>query len=407
MSLSYDAIIVGAGPGGSAAATVLARAGCRVLLIEKATFPRDKICGDAISGKSVSILHRLQHIEALRKHPHSVGSYGVTFSGPSGAMVHIPFKSTSDEAPGYLIPRVYFDQLMVEGALQAGATLWENTSVTRLLWDKQQVIGVQVRQSKHSFSVHAPLILGADGAYSVVSRELGFTQLSPNHYCAGLRMYVEGVTGCHPDHYIELHFVEEAIPGYFWIFPMAHNQCNVGIGMLSSVLKKQKRSLKVLLQACMSHPHFKHRFKNATLLTSPRGWGLPLGSRPRPMAGNGWMLIGDAASLIDPFTGEGIGNALYSGYLAGEWAIQALHAGLFDRAYLQAYEKEVLQTLQSELRLSRSLQQLTRWKWLLDTVIKRAARSKELAHLISNMFDNLDMRKQLLNPLFYLNILRT
>ena len=124
------------------------------------------------------------------------------------------------------------------------------------------------------------------------------------------------------------------------------------------------------------------------------------------MAGDGWMLVGDAASLIDPFTGEGIGNAMVSGWRAGEWAARAIEAGRFDKSFLMDYESEVLDRLRNELRLSHMMQRLGNWKWLLDTVIRKASRSEELADLISCMFDDLDERRRLVSPLFYLRVLK-
>src|SRR5690606_39800877 len=102
------------------------------------------------------------------------------------------------------------------------------------------------------------------------------------------------------------------------------------------------------------------RFADARPVGRVVGWGLPMGSEPRPMAGDGWMLVGDAASLIDPFTGEGIGNAMLSGMHAAEWALRACEAGDFSDAFLRGYEREVLGALKNELKLSHTLQRLLR-----------------------------------------------
>ena len=132
---------------------------------------------------------------------------------------------------------------------------------------------------------------------------------------------------------------------------------------------------------------------------------MPLGSAPRAMAGNGWMLVGDAASLIDPFTGEGIGNAMVSGDLAAQHAVRAVGAGDVSREILCAYQEDVHRVLGGELRLSTLLRRLERWQWLLDTVIRKAGRSPEISATISSMFDDLDTREKLASPLFYLHLL--
>jgi len=403
----YDVIVVGAGPGGATTATLVSRKGLRVLMLDKESFPRDKICGDAISGKSVDALKELGLIEHFQRDD-CLGSWGVTFSSPAGDEVAIPFTKALDRpiAPGFVCARETFDDILVNLARAEGVEFRERVTVTALLRDGEKVVGVTVTESDGtSKDISAPLVIGADGAYSVVVRELGLDQLDEDHYVAGIRAYYKGVTGFHERNHIEIHFVEESIPGYFWIFPMADGISNIGVGMLSKAIKKKGVKLKPLLDVLVAHPRFQHRFKHATKLGNTKGWGLPLGSKPRQMAGDGWMLLGDAASLIDPFTGEGIGNAMVSGMHAAKWAHQAHENQLFDRSFLKTYEREVNELLKGEFRLSHAMQRLGNWKWLLNTVVRKAARSVEVADAISCMFDDLDEREKLVSPLFYLRLL--
>jgi len=402
----YDVIVAGAGPGGSTAAAFMAQAGLRVLAIDKSTFPRDKICGDAISGKSVDVLRRLDLIDRIQQ-VEQVGSWGVTFSGPYGDEVAIPFTKELNKpvAPGFVCAREVYDNVLFQKAVESGAEVWQEASVQKLLFEGERVVGVEVKRGKTVETVRAPLVIGADGAYSVVLRSLGMEQLDEQHYCAGVRAYYEGVTGFNDLNHVELHFLDEAIPGYFWIFPMANGRANVGVGMLSASLKKKGVKLKELMEVCVQHPKFRDRFKHARPITPIKGWGLPLGSKPRTMAGNGWMLVGDAASLIDPFTGEGIGNAMISGEKAADWACRAKQAGDYSATFLKGYEKDVLDYLQGELRLSHTMQRLINWKWLLNTVIRKASRSPELADAISCMFDDESQRRKLVSPMFYLRVL--
>jgi geranylgeranyl reductase family protein len=402
----YDAVIVGAGPGGATAAAVMARRGLKPLLLDRDAFPRDKICGDAISGKSVDVMKRLGMIEPLLATT-QLGSWGVTFSGPYGDEVAIPFTKALDKpvAPGFMCDRVTFDRLVFDQAVEAGAEVWTGAVVTGLLREGTKVVGVKVKRDGQEEQVRAPLTVGADGAYSVVVRELGMDQLHEAHYCAGLRWYWEGVTGFHERNHIEIHFVDEAIPGYFWIFPMANGRANVGLGMLSSIVKKKNLKLKPLLARLVEHPRFRERFAGGRPLEKMRGWGLPLGSKPRPLAGDGWVLVGDAGSLIDPFTGEGIGNAMVSAEKAAAWALKAKEVGDYSAAFLDGYRRDVMAYLGRELRLSHAMQRLGQWKWLLNKVIQKASRSPEVADAISMMFDDEEEREQLISPLFYLRLL--
>lgn len=402
----YDAIIVGAGPGGSTAAAVMARRGLKPLLIDRDNFPRDKICGDALSGKTVDVMKRLGMIEALQAVP-QLDSWGVTFSGPAGDEVAIPFTKALDKpiAPGFVCDRVTFDNLVYEQAVESGAEIWTCAIVTGLLKEDGKVVGVKVKRNGAEEEVRAPITVGADGAYSTVVRELGMDQLHEAHYCAGLRWYWEGVTGFHELNHIEIHFVEETKPGYFWIFPMAGGKANVGLGMLSSEVKKKDLKLKPLLEGLVEHPRFKERFANAKPIDKIRGWGLPLGSRPRQMSGDGWLLLGDAASLIDPFTGEGIGNAMVSAEKAVDWVAKAKEANDYSAQFLGGFDLDVMAYLGNELKISHGMQKLGRWNWLLNKVIQKASRSEELADAISMMFDDESERKKLISPMFYLRVL--
>ena len=403
----YDALVVGAGPGGATTATFMARDGLRVLVVDKDAFPRDKVCGDAISGKSVDVLRRLGLVERVQQ-AKTIGSWGITFSGPYGDQVTIPFTKELGKPvpPGFVCAREDFDVIVYEAAVEAGAEVWTNAAVTGLVREGARVVGAHVKRDGVTQEVRARLVIGADGAYSAVVRGLGLDQLDEKHYCAGLRAYYHGVTGFDTVHNaIELHFVNEAIPGYFWIFPMADGRANVGIGILSSEVKKRGIKLKAVLDACIANPRFAPRFADASRDGKVLGWGLPLGSKPRPLQGDGWMLVGDAGSLIDPFSGEGIGNAMISGEIAARWAARAKETGDVSAAALEGYGREVMAYLGDELRLSHAMQRLGNWKWLLNTVIRKASRSPHVAAAISSMFDDEASRKQLLSPLFYLRVL--
>lgn len=402
--MSYDLIVAGAGPGGATTAGLAAASGLRVLLVDRARFPRDKVCGDAISGKSLDALEKLGVVDRLATSS-SVGSWGVLFSGPAGAHVEIPFSRRGDAVPGYVCARERFDHLLVERAVELGAELREETSVEGLIVEDQVVCGIRVTSGGKLESVRAPIVVGADGAYSAVARELGMQQLNEYHYYAGVRAYYDGIDDFRGRNYIELHFVDEAIPGYFWIFPMADGRANVGMGTLSARIKKHDLRLKDLLADAIRSDRFRERFAGARQVGKTVGWGMPLGSAPRPLSGNGWMLVGDAASLIDPFTGEGIGNAMLSGDLAAGWAREALGRGDVSAATLKGYHDAVHTALDSELNLSYTLRRLERWKWLLETVIRKAGRRPEIADTISAMFDDVGARKKLASPMFYLRVL--
>ena len=250
------------------------------------------------------------------------------------------------------------------------------------------------------------MLIGAEGDRSLVAKKLSAIKKDNDHYCAGIRAYYEGVTELHDQNFIELHFLEELLPGYFWIFPLPNGQANVGAGMLSSSVSAKKVNLKEdMLRAIANNPKIKHRFANAKLVNNIQGWGLPLGSKKRVISGNNFLLTGDAASLIDPFTGEGIGNAMYSGMLAAAHIQNCIKQNNFSAEFNQTYDKAFYDRQWDELKLSHTMQKLCKYPWLFNFVVNKANKNKALRETISCMFEDLDLRAKLRNPLFYVKLL--
>lgn len=399
-------MIVGAGPGGCATALSLAKQGLACHLIDKAIFPRDKICGDALSGKVVEALNKLDPELAPAFHAEKTAglpSWGINFYAPSGTELSVPFKlnyDASERPPGYISRRVDFDAWLLDRCralsgvhLREGLRLVSAESIpggARLTFAEGQVW-------------ETPLVIGADGAQSVVAKDLAGFRVEPKHYCAGVRQYYAGVSELKADGFIELHFHKRLLPGYLWIFPLPDGGANVGLGMRSDAVRRKKINLRALLPALLqTEPAFRARFSKAEPQETPKGFGLPLGSKQRRLSGPGFLLTGDAASLIDPFTGEGIGNALLSGILAGEFAARSLNKnGQSSAAALAGYDAAVYGRLWPELKLSRALQRLAAFPALFNFVVGRAARNPALRETISCMFEDLDLRAQFRDPRFW------
>jgi geranylgeranyl reductase family protein len=396
----YDVIVVGAGPAGSVCANFLGREGYKVLLVDKAKFPRDKTCGDACSGKSISVLRELGLLPEIKKYAHGVNN-GVIFSSPKGTILEI----RTENQDGFVCRREILDNILFKAAKKYVATLEEFT-VTDLIKDGNQVIGiVGVDKNGKEQRIYANVVVGADGAMSVVAQKVGVFEVDPAHHCVAVRGYYDGVTGMKD--VIELHFTKTAIPGYFWIFPYEDGTANVGLGMLTKDVKARNINLKELMEKeIKENPMFKERFKNARLISEIKGWNLPLGSKIRKqIAGDGWVLIGDAASLIDPFSGEGMGNAMLSGKLAFRTISRALRLKLYTRKVLGEYEEEIKRELKSELEMSYLLQRLGKIEFLLNLVIDKAAKNPEIRKEITQMIISEESKKKFSSPLFYLKLL--
>jgi menaquinone-9 beta-reductase len=267
--------------------------------------------------------------------------------------------------------------------------------------------GYVISDEKGDFQATAQLLIVADGANSGFSRKHAHLEKDLRHYAGAVRAYFKNVSPLHPDQFIELHYLKELNPGYFWVFPLPGGYANVGLGMRSDYIKKNKVVLReALLKIIQEHPVLSLRFAGATMEGPVAGYGLPLGSRLQAISGDRFMLVGDAGHLIDPLTGEGIGNAIYSGFIAAEQAQKCLESGDFSAAIMKAYDQRVARVLGAEMRISYQLQRMLRYPWLTNTLAGWISRNSRLVELISQMYTDLELRKQLLRPGFWVKLVR-
>lgn len=408
--LETKVCILGAGPAGATTALQLAYMGIPCLVVDKAVFPRDKVCGDGLSGKVLTQLSRIDKgiAERLQQLVFKEDSWGVSFVAANRMGIQIPYKPNYQKLPGeprgFVCKRIHFDNFLVDEMKRCPQIqLIEGKAITKYTL---QPDGYLLSDAASTLHIKTQLVIAANGAHSGFTKEVANIHMEPAHYVAGIRAYYSGISGLHPDNLIELHFLKNVLPGYFWIFPLPNGEANVGVGMLSKVARKKKANLKQLLLDAVQHdPVMKERFKNATLLGNIDGYGLPLGSKKRRLSGERYLLVGDAGFLIDPFTGEGIGNAMYSARMAAAQAAVSITANDYSAASLQAYDAEVYRVLGPELTMSTRLQQLIRFPWLFNMLMRLSAGNQELQELLSSMFHEVDIRKKLASPGFYLRLL--
>ncbi len=301
---AFDVIVVGAGPGGSAAAlgALGAQPAARVLILDRAPLGRDKVCGDAVGPDAVAELASLGLTDILR--PDERRSR-FRLVAPSGAhMVGLA------PMPGYIVPRAELDYQLVMAAIAAGAIYRQHT-----VREIQQHVGVVIVDGKYT----APVLIGADGANSTVRRATGQPPNRSPHLAVAVRGYAPA-----PDGFDELYIRWDPVPGgglgYAWAFPTAHGSVNLGYGTAAPLTSKAR----LVDRAAELLPGFE-----STRMT---GHLLPLSTRmPRPAVGR-VLLVGDAASLVNPLTGEGIFYALASGALAGRSIDAADPGGSYSRA---------------------------------------------------------------------------
>lgn len=408
---NHTVVISGAGPAGTMASAFLSKHGISHVLVDKSVFPRDKICGDALSGKVFSVLKKLDpSVRRMmsEKKDDFIPCEGIVFAAPNGKHLEVPFKSKSntlsDGPAGFVSTRMTFDHFIHQFLDSQTCEFRQDSEVVDVNRDEDGVM-VTIKTGVDVHQIKTKLIIACDGERSIISKKLGGFNRQLDHFSAGVRVYYEGVRDLHPQNYIELHFIKEFLPGYVWVFPLPNGKANVGAGILSSHIAQNKLNLREMLhKAITEHPSLKERFKNAAPLEKMKGWGLPLGAKRRSISGDHFLLTGDAASLIDPFTGEGISNAMLSGMYAAETAVAAIRENDFSENTLSQYDQLVYQRLAGELKLSRTLQRLCKYPFLFNMVINKAHSNQEFREMISCMFDDIDLRAKLRKPSFYLNL---
>ena len=410
--MKFDVIVVGGGPAGSAAACYAADEGLKVLLLEKDNYPRDKVCGDAVGGKALKHLEELKILDTLEKSPHFIFD-SVIFSNTREEKVKVEIKDS--EAKGYVYPRLNFDWIMFNEAKSRvenkGGFVIQNFRVNSLLIDdkdNERIIGIKGKNEIGEKEFYAPITIGAGGVNCPVAKTI-ITEINDEefiekeHWSSSFRQYWKNVENVNYDKgAIEFHYVDGVIPGYFWIFPVGKNTCNVGLGITLKDLKNKEMKLKEL-QKYIIEEKFANRFRNAELIKdSGKGWQLPLGSprktkmKLRRMFGNGCLLIGDAGSLVDPFTGEGIGNALLSAKIAIKHCKQ--NKNKLDLKIGERYQSEIWNILGKELTNSFKIQNYTRKKWLINWFIGKAQRKPELQKILSESLTSKEAQRQLTSP---------
>jgi geranylgeranyl reductase family protein len=347
-TLKFDIIIVGGGPAGSTCALKLSQSNLKVALVEKATFPRDKICGDAIPGPAFKVLNSISPTWADLMNNFSksqdIKSSKIISTNNSNFTINWFTKS-------YNSKRIDFDSFLFDIVKQDTLTeIFEGVNLKSIKVNNGTNLISGTDSNDNEIQFQSKLIIGADGANGICSKKLGSIKMDKNHHCAAVRAYVKDIKGLEKGTN-EFYLIKGFTPGYFWIFPLDHEKANIGFGMISNKISEKRLSLKKALKEIISnHPTLKERFRNSTFESDIKGFGLPLGSRFAKISGAGFMLCGDAASLIDPLQGHGIDKAMWSGKWAAEQAIKCFSLNNFDVDFLKDYDKKVYQKFGPEFR---------------------------------------------------------
>ncbi len=360
----YDVIIVGGGPAGSTCASTFMKTNYKVAVFEKNSFPREKVCGDGVAPyvpKAFKMIdkdfeesfHKLE-----RKIPIKYGK-GYSFNGK-------PIKVSVVE-DWYIITRYDLDNLIYEQAKKnQNVEFYLNNQIKDVKVDNQKATVTDVNGRQYT----AKLLIGCDGATSISRRRITNYHLKPEETCIAIRAYYKNIKDA-PNDTFEVHFIPEYPEGYLWIFPSFNGECNVGFGLFSSELATQKLDIKkVFTNILKQAPNLKERFADAQIVNPIKGWSIPIAYQNHPNSGERFMLCGDAMSIADPSTGEGIGQAIVTGRIAGFQAIKCLENNDFSASFMKQYQKEVHRKFGKKQNFRKKvIGVVTRYQWPLNLAV--------------------------------------
>lgn len=362
----HKIVIIGAGPSGATMSLLLSKHKIPHLLLDQATFPRDKICGDGLTPEVPRVLREIDEelYQEFIKAPWNQGSFGSYLELKSGLKSKFDFREFTNEAPYFVAKRIDFDDFLVKKTPSAYAEI----ALGHKVHDIERVGGnlklsIENTLNQSRYSITCGLLIGADGERSIVKKTFHPEGIRKNrqHHAGALRCYFKNVSKKHSFDPLEFYQIPHFKTGYFWIFHLPNKECNVGIGGLSMDLSDHKIKLReVFWDFIHNHPELKERFKNAEALENPKGWGIPLNSNAHHYIGDNYFLLGDSGSMGEPLTGKGIGVAMFVALQSIPYIVKAYHNNSFKAKDLNEI------TLKTEQKFRKEWQRLYRFQKLLS-----------------------------------------
>ena len=340
----HDVIVVGGGPAGATLAWALARQGVDVAVVERARFPRDKVCGDFIEPGGLRILAAMDALTDIDGGAARTITGAQVFIGFHRAYRgDIPYYEGTHGLPshGAVLPRSALDATLLARAQSASARIAQGCSVVDVRRE-DGVMVVEAREGSGHRTLRGRLVVGADGGESIVARRQGLWRNDRRHIAIAQRGYVDGVDspaikgdGAEAT----LWFDEDLFPGYGWMFPMAGGRANVGVGLLSEASHRHGISIPRAFEDFLEKLKLRHGGCAGAVLSGRVVGGVVKtygGAGPNHF--DGGLLIGDAGGFADPMTGEGVTQGMESALIAALTLKEALEDGRFDAAYLSRFE---------------------------------------------------------------------
>lgn len=375
----YDVIVIGGGPAGSASALFLARSGHKVALLDQATFPRDKVCGEFISPAADAILENLGVLSAIEAlSPVRLSGVAISSYEKTGFTVEYPpLPGTTLPMTSLSLPRFVLDRLLIEKVGQAGVVVKESHKVTDFVVEEGRVAGVRGRDdSKTAFEFFAPVVVDAGGRNGVSLRRFDLKKKSMGF--SKIALAAHWTTDQPLQKYCTMHISH---PGYTGIAPTGENQANVVLVVDKTSLQGENDLHEFYVRTVLKNPLRRNLLGQAQVSEKVRSVD-SLGFSVRPPTVGGLVLVGDASGFIDPFTGEGIYLSLRSAEIAGEVIDACFKRKDFSKDALAVYERRRKKEFNKKFLLSKILQFLIYNPPLCNRVIQTLARNPDQAAML-------------------------
>jgi menaquinone-9 beta-reductase len=391
-----DVAIIGAGPGGSIAAHRLAAAGVRVVLLEQSAFPRDKTCGDAVTAEGLEALEHTGLEKWITQFPII---RQLRFSAPNGKLLDIDVAGLNGRTVGRLIPRRLMDNQIVQAAVTAGARLMDGARVREVHYNNN---GTALHIKANTAEIETQMVILADGSHAPITRQMGL--MSEQFDLIAVRQYLAGDSN--PAGQLEFHFQPEIIPGYTWLFPLGDGHLNIGAGTFAIRTRNKEIDLKAVLERFKSnHPVNPERLKNTEPIGPIKGHPLRTNVRGTRTHSRRALVVGDAAGLVSPFTGEGIAAAMHSGELAAQQIFDAFKTGDFSEKALAPYTRRIRQRYAGDQAAGRLLRSTLKAPKLLNHFLDRMQENQALRDLFAHVYLDERSPRLLLQPSNLLRLL--
>jgi geranylgeranyl reductase family protein len=382
MSEIYDAVIVGAGPSGSSSAYYLAKEGFNVLLLDKFSFPRDKTCGDGLTPRALQILDHMGILEAAKQVGHRLSK--LELISPKGYRAVAPLPKRELLCDYLLIvPRLILDNIILERALARGANFQAPVRVTGVEQEHSTLL-VKGEQRAKATTFRARMVIYATGANTKLLLNTGLLKSVPPMVLAA-RAYYDGITSSVDA--VQCRLDNVPLPGYGWIFPLSSTSVNVGIGLFRAGLASRwmPKTAHSAFNTFIQSPPLQQILAGSRQVSPIKGFPIRVDFARSPTFGERTLIVGEAAGLVNPITGEGIDYGLESGKMAAEHVSHMFASGDFSLKQLAVFDKLLRQRYQGLFVLCDRLRLLYLNSFFANQVVRAVSQSEELMNLFMNI----------------------